>query len=222
MGEVELYTSDHKLVIRGVVFFYGDAADQALAIQTADEITLSWNEPQSMVRIRKEWFQVRFDIEGIYTPDLAPATVWHNTCPRYNYFRIEEYSRHDISFVDGLGSNTGYFKRANLQTLSTTGAHEYGHTLGLDHPKVLDIRGKGQPGIMYPRGTLCDPAFQYDPDAPAGAKGGTLNPFTRKVLDSDIQALKLSKLSFDKNNIAVLGEYSSLYHQKHIEKTHSF
>jgi hypothetical protein len=70
---------------------------------------------------------------------------------------------------------------------------------------------------MYPRGTLCDPAFQYDPAAAAGAAGGTLNPFTRKVLDSDIQALKLSRLTFDPQSFSVLGEFSSLYHQKHLE-----
>jgi len=217
MGEAELYTSEHKLVIRSTLYLYGEAADQQLAIQMADEITHYWNEPKAQVKIRKDWYEVQFEIEGIYTPDLAPASVWHNTNPRLNYFRVEEYSLHDISFVDGLGSNTGYFKRGNLQVNSTTAAHEYGHTLGLDHPKVLDIRGKGQPGIMYPRGTICDPVFQYDPAAAAGGKGGTLNPFTRKVLDSDIQALKLSRLNFDGQHIAVLGEFSSLYHQKHLE-----
>jgi hypothetical protein len=217
MGEAELYTSSHKLVIRSTLYLYGEAADQQLAIQMADEIAVFWNAPKAQVKIRKDWYEVQFEIEGMYTPDLAPATVWHNTNPRLNYFRVEEYSLHDISFVDGLGSNTGYFKRGNLQINSTTAAHEYGHTLGLDHPKLLDIRGKGQPGIMYPRGTLCDPAFQYDPAAAAGSKGGTLNPFTRKVLDSDIQGLKLSRLNFDGQLIAVLGEFSSLYHQKHLE-----
>lgn len=216
MGEAELYTSNHKLVIRSTLFLYGEAADQQLSIQVADEIALHWNEPRAHIKIRKELYEVHFDIEGLYVPDLAPATVWHNTNPRHNYFRVEEFSLHDISFVDGLGSNTGYFKRSNLQNLSTTAAHEYGHTLGLDHPKTLDIRGKGQPGIMYPRGTLCDPVYQYDPTATPGAKGGTLNPFTRKVLEADIQALKLSRLSFDRHHIAVLGEFSSLYHQKHL------
>ena len=117
--------------------------------------------------------------------------------------------------MDGLGCNTGYFKLGNLLNHSTTAAHEYGHTLGLDHPKDLDIRGKGQPGIMYPRGTLCDPAYQYDPAAPAGGPGGTLNPFTRKVLDSDIAGLRLSRLAFGGQRLQVVGEFSSYYHQKH-------
>lgn len=215
MGEAELLTSSHKLVIRSILYFYGDAADQALAIRVADEIAGIWNQPRGMVKIRKEWYEVHFETEGIYLPDLAPATVWHNTDPRLNFFRVEEFSQHDISYVDGLGSNTGYFKLANLQGQSTTAAHEYGHTLGLDHPKTLDLRGQGQPGIMYPRGTLCDPGFQYDPGAVAGAKGGTLNPHLRKVLPGDIERLKLSKLSFDSRSLSVLGEFSSLYHQKH-------
>jgi len=215
MGEAELYTGSQRLVIRSTIYFYGDAADQGLAIRVADEIAYHWSEPRTRVRLRKEWYEVSFEIEGIYSPELSPAAVWHNINPRFNFFRIEEFSQHDISFVDGLGSNTGYFKLANLQGLSTTAAHEYGHTLGLDHPKLLDIRGKGQPGIMYPRGTLCDPVFQYDPAAPPGAKGGTLNPFTRKVLDSDIEGLKLSRLPFDRRSLSVIGEFSSLYHQKH-------
>ena len=217
MGEAELYTSNHRLVIRSTFYFYGDAADQRLSVQVADEIALHWNEPKALVKIRKEWYEVQFEIEGIYAPDLAPATVWHNTNPRHNYFRVEEFSLHDISFVDGLGSNTGYFKRGNLQTNSTTAAHEYGHTLGLDHPKVLDIRGKGQPGIMYPRGTIVDPQYQYEPDKPAGAKGGTLNPSHRRVLQEDIDSLKLYKLEFE-NAVAILGEFTNFWHPDHAEE----
>lgn len=215
MGEAELNISSHQLVIRSLLYFYGGAADQSLALQIADDISASWNEPKGKVKIRGEWFEVRFEIEGFFKPDLQPAAVWHNTDPRLNFFRIEEFSLHDISSVDGLGCNTGYFKLGNLLNHSTTAAHEYGHTLGLDHPKDLDIRGKGQPGIMYPRGTLCDPAYQYDPAAVAGGPGGTLNPFTRKVLATDISGLRLSRLAFDQKSMSILGEFSSFYHQKH-------
>jgi hypothetical protein len=215
MGEAELNNFSHRLTIRSTLWFYGGAAGSPLAIQIADDIAAAWNEPQATVKIRGEVYEVRFEIEGLYKPDLPPAAVWHNTDPRLNFFRIEEYSLHDISSVDGLGCNTGYFKLGNLLNHSTTAAHEYGHTLGLDHPKDLDIRGKGQPGIMYPRGTLCDAEYQYDPAAAAGGPGGTLNPFRRKVLPGDIAGLRLSRMVFDNRSLSVLGEFSSLFHQRH-------
>jgi hypothetical protein len=216
MGEAELIRDSHKLIIHSVFLFYGDAASKNLSVQIADDIGTHWNEPNAKTKIKNDWFDVRFEIEGYYEPGLQPEIVWYNTYPRNNYFRIEEFSMNHISFVDGLNSNTGYFKLDNLFNNSTTAAHEYGHTLGLEHPAGLDIRGKGQPGIMYPRGTICDPVFQYDINAMPLQPGGTLNPYTRKVLQSDIDDLKLHRLSFDKKGLAVMGDFSSIYHQKHL------
>jgi hypothetical protein len=68
---------------------------------------------------------------------------------------------------------------------------------------------------MFPRGTICDPQYQYDPNAHPGEKGGTLDPQWRRVLQSDVADLKLNKLSFDGNGVAVVGAFSSLYHSKH-------
>jgi hypothetical protein len=217
MGEVQLDDLSRQLTIRSVFYFYGDASTQIISRQIAEDISAHWNEPKGKISIGREWYEVRFLIEGIWEPDLPPETVWYNTDPANNYFRIEAFSMSHISFVDGIGSNTGYFKLDNLANNSTTAAHEYGHTLGLDHPENLDIRGKGQPSIMYPRGTICDPEFQYDPNALPLQAGGTLNPYTRKVLPSDIEQLRLERLRFDRHNRAVLGDFTSLYHQRHIQ-----
>ncbi|MEO5783186.1 MAG: peptidase M10, partial [Ginsengibacter sp.] len=73
---------------------------------------------------------------------------------------------------------------------------------------------KGVPGIMYPRGTLVDPQYQYDPTKPAGAVGGTMHPMYRKVLPGDISLLKLERLRFEDQK-AIIGEFSNVYHQDH-------
>jgi hypothetical protein len=214
MGEVELIPSDNLLVIHSMICFYGNAADPNISLQVAKNIEDHWNEPAGKVFIKRKFYSVIFDVRGIYLNPARPEIIFENTNPRNNFFRIEEYAHGNISFVDGLGSNTGYFKLENLLNNSTTAAHEYGHTLGLDHPDNLDIRGFGQPGIMYPRGTLVDPEFQYDPKIPAGLTGGTMNPFTRKVYQQDIDLLKLSKLRYNKKGFAILGEFSSIWHDE--------
>ncbi|WP_462249543.1 peptidase M10 [Ferruginibacter sp.] len=217
MGEAQLLPQKNQLLINAVIFIYGDAANDAIAKFIAADIAHFWNDASGMVTIKNQTFDVRFNMEGIWARSLTPEMIHENTNPSNNYFRIEEYASGNISFVDGLNSNTGYFKLENLLNNSTTAAHEFGHTLGLDHPDELDIRGRGTPGIMYPRGTWVDPDFQYYSNVAPGEDGGTLNPFTRKVLQQDVDDLKLHKLSFNKNGFAVLGGFSSIWHNKHLQ-----
>lgn len=215
MGEAELIKSTRTLIIRSHFYFYGDAATDNIAQQIAIDISSHWNEPAATVKIHRESFNVVFQITADYVPDLNPELVWYNDNASMNFFRIEEYVNGNISFVDGLNCNTGYFKLQNLQQTSTTAAHEYGHTIGLDHPDILDIRGQSYPGIMYPRGTICDPHFQYEANAEPGKPGGTLDPKHRKVTQKDIDDLRLNRLHFSENGTAVLGGFSSIYHQQH-------
>lgn len=214
MGEAEWLKTESKILIHSDFYFYGDAATPELSEIIANDISNHWNLPSGIVYIKHLPYRVEFIIRGLFIKELNPEIIWFNTNPRNNYFRIEEISPVHVSFVDGIHCNTGYFKLDNLSHNSTTAAHEYGHTLGLDHPENLDIRGSGQPGIMYPRGTVCDPVFQYDPTAEPLKPGGTINPYTRKVLQTDIDHLRLHKLSWNENGFAVLGGFSSIYHGK--------
>lgn len=218
MGEAELIPHKKQLVIRSVFFFYGNAASDELSKKIARDIEQHWNEA-AVIHLRHDTYKVLFNIEGVYAKYLKPQEVFENTDPKFNYFRIEKTSPMEVSFVDGIGSNTGYFLLSNLLQDSTTAAHEYGHTLGLIHPNQLDIRGRGVPGIMYPRGTIVDYRHQYNPNAIAGdnTNGGTMNPFSRKVLQEDIDNLQLHKLPFDKNGFAVVGDFSSIWHEQYGE-----
>jgi hypothetical protein len=214
MGSAEI--SNRQITIFSHIITYGTAADEALTDMMREEIETMWNEPKGIVHLDDSFFDIRFSITASFQPTIADIDIYQNTDPRNNYFRIEKFAYGNISFVDGLGCNTGYLLLENLYKGSTTAAHEYGHTLGLPHPDDMDFRGQGVPGIMYPRGTLVDPPFQYEPDKPAGTKGGTLSPIYRKVRQADIELLNIHKLEFE-NNCAIIGEFTSVWHDEHIQ-----
>src|SRR5215218_5610252 len=216
MGEVEINIAQDAITVYSHIITYGTCADEEITRRISDEIEMMWNEPNATLYLNHNYYRILFKITSELKKDISELEVLQNTNPRNNYFRIEKFVHGDISFVDGLGCNTGYFKLDNLYHGSTTAAHEYGHTLGLDHPNVLHIREQGVPGIMYPRGTLVDPQYQYDPTKPAGVTGGTMHPMHRRVKQEDIASLKLHKLAFERRK-AVVGEFTNVYHWNHRE-----
>lgn len=209
-------TGNNTIIISSHVITYGKEADEAVTENIRKEIETMWNEPQGTIYFHEQHFRVIFRITAELKKNIEELEVLQNTDPRNNYFRIEKFVHGNISFVDGLGCNTGYFLLENLYIGSTTAAHEYGHTLGLPHPTNLDIRGHGIPGIMYPRGTLVDPRFQYDPSTRAGLTGGTMHPMHRRVRQDDIDDLRIHKLDF-RNGKAIVGDFTNIYHWDHGE-----
>ena len=214
MGILEIDQVQAHINILSSIFLYGDSISEEIRSDMEVEINEMWNAPRALVWVDDYPFLVVFNVAVFLFPDLKEEDVRANKNPRNNYIRIEEFAYGNISFVDGLGSNTGYFKKENLYKGSTTAAHEYGHTLGLPHPLDLDLRGKGQPGIMFPRGTIVDPRFQYDAKVSAGSYGGTMHPRYRKVYQEDIDLLQLANKV--KRKERVLGKFSARYHYPHL------
>src|SRR5215216_321036 len=102
MGEVEIDPYKGIIIISSHIVTYGDAADEKVTASIREEIETMWNEPKGMIHIKGTSFLVNFRVTAQLRSSIDMIEVYSNTNPRNNYFRIEEYARGNISFVDGL------------------------------------------------------------------------------------------------------------------------
>ncbi|MCB6232267.1 RHS repeat-associated core domain-containing protein [Flavobacterium psychrophilum] len=215
-GEPVINKRNKTITVHSNVILYGGKASSELAKSTASDIQNAWNSANGKVTIEGVSYSVKFAVTGIYNDKLSESDVNSNTDIKNNYIRTEETVAGGISYMDDAGSNSGYFLLKNItKDGSTTEGHEFGHGFGLEHPVDTDLRGdSGAPGIMNPRGTIVNPEYQYNPNAVAGQKNGTINPETRKVNQTDINNLGLDKINYDRNGKGKLGKLTNTYHEK--------
>jgi hypothetical protein len=214
-GEPVIDRKNHTITINSNIVLYGGSASQNLATKVANNIQNQWNSAGGKVSIDGTDYSVVFSVNGVYNEKLSKADVESNTNIKNNYIRVEETVKDGYSYMDDNGSNTGYYLLKDIiKDVSTTETHEYGHGLGPEHPSNVDLRGKGQPGIMAPKGSLVDSDYQYDKNAQPGSKGGTLDPNKRKVTQQNINDLGLDKINYDNNGKGKAGKLTNIYHEK--------
>lgn len=195
---------DKTLTVSATIIYYGAEANEVNAKLATDEINRMWNEPNAKITLSVN-YSVKFEIKYmvIASEAVVQQMAMSNKNPEINFIRLEKNNDINISFY-GISDNYGMLVLKDQLGISTTAAHEFGHGLGLEHPDVIDFRGQGNPGIMAPRGTLVDAQFQWNPQAEAGAAGGTLKPHNRRVIVKNVLDLGIEKLNYV-NNISYIG-----------------
>lgn len=224
-ARVEFDHASGQITVHSHLYFFGKEANKNSSKAIVREISRMWNEPKTKIWIKNEKnpkgkaYRVRFKITSSMIRDSdIEKRVEENTDCKNNFIRIGKTPApppHEHRSAHELAGNIGWINLADEIGSTGTAAHEYGHGLGLDHnpPDNEDASEQvleGRPGIMANRGVLVESQYQWDPKAKAGEAGGTLDPKKRRVLDSDIQNLKLGELDLDLKNTACLGQASNV------------
>ncbi|MCF0057870.1 hypothetical protein [Dyadobacter sp. CY356] len=206
----------NQIEITSRLYLYGSQATEEIGNMIIDEINSMYNEPEVFVEIDRKQMKVLFSIGfKLISASEAMMRAAVNFNYKNNFIRIEDENRITRSFMGyGIGDNVGHWLTSDNLGTSTTAAHEFGHSLGLDHPVNLDFRGiDSPPPIMAPRGSLVNPQYQWEPTAKAGEFGGTMNPKYRKVTKEEV-LLILKDLDFENKQNHYIGQLSNTLFDK--------
>ena len=182
------------------MIYRGRALTPKIARDSTVEMTSLWNEAKAKVRYRGREYLAKFVFSYVLDPNHR--YVDSGSCAE-NFVKIENPAHQGDRSFYGLAERFGTFFTSDDLGRSTTTAHEYGHGLGLGHDDYDQI-GTDVPGIMFARGTLVRPEYQWNPQAEPGEAGGSIKPHHRRVRAIDLRKLKLESITFSAG-VACLG-----------------
>lgn len=191
-----------KITVISHFIYSGQALTHKIADDSTFEIESMWNESGANIVLNGK----NYDVDFRFDYSLKGLFLFNKKSCAYNFIQVlDKTNPADRSFYSGLGSQRAVFYTSDQLGTSTTAAHEFGHGLMLEHDD-FDQLDQEIPGIMFARGTLVKPEYQWNTSALPGEYGGSINPKYRKVRASDIQKIPFASLEFNINGYACLGD----------------
>jgi hypothetical protein len=204
-------TVESKLTLRSHLYLYGQV-DELLATQIADEINLVWNENNHKVEIDQKLYQLIVRVTtSVVSVNQAIAFARLNPLALNNFIRINSFPNDSIPVPFILGNtNSGIWISSFNLGKSTTAAHEYGHSLGLNHPLDEGLH-MGTPRLMITDYYPVEAKYWLNPNAFSGDELARLDLNNRQLTKADVRELGLEKLNFDQQETSTIGKYDFIF-----------
>jgi hypothetical protein len=153
-GEITINHKEQTVIVNSKLYFYGNEATRERSKQIADGIATHWNSTNATVKVKGKEYKIQFKITyETVSEEKAEKLSVSNKSLKNNFVRVEKGgSKSSLTWGPSSGSNSFWFNIDDGLN-STTFAHEFGHGLGFDHPKIDLSNETGKPHIMIPRQT---------------------------------------------------------------------
>lgn len=193
--------ASRTLVFESHLYLYGDVTEE-LAKSIEAEINKVWNNGVPQALLGGTAYTLKFSVTTSVLSEKEvrfKAEAFNDG--RANFIRILDRPNSVVSSSFMIGnSNSGLWLKSQRLGLSTTAAHEYGHSIGLNHPDNESFQGP--PRLMITDFYAVDPQYMVN---------GKLDLRMRRVTQLEVQELQLDKLKFNPAGVASIGSFKTVF-----------